>query len=331
MSSTLTLSVTPRALEAADIMFGGIWIGPGSGGERGDGNRPDPGQEAADEAVRAALDAGIVEFDTAPWYGAGASEERLGRAVQAMPNARIITKVGRRFQEPSGAPSLAGFDVAGRPPLSERVCVNDYSRAGTDLSLSESLDRMGVPAVLGLRIHDPNDNSNNNAAMRSAGHELADEVAQAIDPEGGMCGRLAELRAAGTIAHVGLGMNCNREAHQGVPDEVLRLVRGCPAGTFDSALLAGGWNLLSQAGLPCYAECEARGIAVHVAGVFASGLLVNPEEGTYAYKAAPPEMVERAARWGGALPYHPRVSPPRRSSSRLASPPILSLPPPPRP
>ena len=57
-----------------------------------------------------------------------------------------------------------------------------------------------------------------------------------------------------------------------------RLTAACQlivAGTFDSALLAGGWNLLTQEGLPCYEECERRGVAVHIAGVFGSGLLVD--------------------------------------------------------
>ena len=51
---------------------------------------------------------------------------------------------------------------------------------------------------------------------------------------------LSELRRAGTVAEVGLGMNCNLEGHQGVPDEIVRLLRGAPRGTFDSALLAAG-------------------------------------------------------------------------------------------
>ena len=281
-------------------MFGGIWIGPVQWSDT-----PDPGQATADSAVRAALDAGIEEFDTAPWYGAGASEERLGLAVQKMPQARVITKTGRLFKEADGTPALVGFADAGRPPIMTRVCVNDYSAAGVDISLENSLNRMGLPAVYGLRIHDPNDNSLNCAAMRAEGKVLPDEVAQAVDPADGMCARLVALRQAGTIKHVGLGMNCNREAHQGVPDEILRLIRGCPAGTFDSALLAGGWNLLCQEGLPCYAECEKHGIAVHVAGVFASGLLVSQgEDATYAYQKAPPAMVEKAQRWGTLATAH---------------------------
>ena len=73
------------------------------------------------------------------------------------------------------------------------------------------------------------------------------------------------------------------------------MIRSAPDGTFDSALLAGGWNLLSQAGAPTFAECEKRGVSVHVAGVFASGLLVGGE--TYAYKRAPPEKSEAARQW----------------------------------
>mmetsp|Transcript_17638 Transcript_17638/g.57890 ORF Transcript_17638/g.57890 Transcript_17638/m.57890 type:complete len:121 (-) Transcript_17638:863-1225(-) len=70
-------------------------------------------------------------------------------------------------------------------------------------------------------------------------------------------------------------MNCNRMPHQGVPEEIERLVKGAPQGTFDSALLAGGWNLLSQDGLATLQLCARCGVAVHVAGVFASGLRVG--------------------------------------------------------
>lgn len=92
-------------------------------------------------------------------------------------------------------------------------------------------------------------------------------------------------------------------AAQGVPGEILRMIGGTEAGTFDSALLAGGWNLLTQAGLPCFAECEARGIEVHVAGVFASGLLVSTD-GTYAYKKAPADKVAAAEAWRSLAEKH---------------------------
>lgn len=301
----MTLSVvSARRLRPEEVVFGGIWIGPG-GGDRGDGCRPDPGQAAANAAVRAAVAAGIVEFDTAPWYGAGACEERLGRALHEeglVNSVRVFTKAGRLYSEPvDGTPSGPGFDAEGRPPLRDRVCTNDYTAAGAEASLAQSLARMGLSAVHGLRIHDPNDNSNN----RLGDPGSVDEVALALDGELGMCAGLRRLRERGAVAHVGLGMNCNAEAHQGVPGEVLRLLRGCEPGTFDSALLAGGWNLLSQAGLECLLECERRGVAVYVAGVFCSGLLAS-EGGTYAYRPAPGPVLDRARRWRELAARHGR-------------------------
>lgn len=301
----MSLTILPaRQLQPHELIFGGIWIGPG-GGDRGDGQRPDPGQPVASAAVRAAVDVGIVEFDTAPWYGAGACEERLGRALreEGLANSvRLFTKAGRLYSEPgTGAPSGPGFDAEGRPPLHARVCSNDYTAEGAEASLANSLARLGLPAVHGLRIHDPNDNSNNRIGQPG----FVDEVAAALEPGTGMCAALRRLRASGAIAHVGLGMNCNAEPHQGAPGEVLRLLRGAEPGTFDSALLAGGWNLLSQAGLPCLLECERRGVAVHLAGAFCSGMLAAAG-GTYAYRPAPAEAEQRAQRWRELAARHGR-------------------------
>ena len=72
--------IAGRKLAPHEITIGAIWIGPG-GGPFGDGTRPDLGHANAVATVRAALEAGVREFDTAPWYGSGASEERLGRAL----------------------------------------------------------------------------------------------------------------------------------------------------------------------------------------------------------------------------------------------------------
>ena len=275
--ATLSVHESGRTLDPTEIVLGGIWLGPGSG-DRGDGNRPDLGQENATAAVETALRNGIREFDTAPWYGAGASEERLGRALQALTQrglvaaeeALVVTKAGRLFREPDGTtPCLAGFDAAGRATLAERVCKNDFSAAGAEASLRESLQRLGRPAVFGLRVHDPNDNNLNKVGMEG----FVDEVAQVLAPgrldsydgdtrvwggaclplclplclpqcipqclsqalgvgdgeEGeGMCAALRRLRGEGTVAHVGLGMNSNCEAHQGVPHEVIRLLREVP-------------------------------------------------------------------------------------------------------
>eukprot|EP00928_Gymnodinium_smaydae_P042933 TRINITY_DN28866_c0_g1_i1.p1 TRINITY_DN28866_c0_g1~~TRINITY_DN28866_c0_g1_i1.p1 ORF type:complete len:370 (+),score=80.92 TRINITY_DN28866_c0_g1_i1:52-1161(+) len=292
------LSLVPgRTLRPEDLQVGGIWLGPGPAAAED----VDPGQANADATVAAAIEAGIVEFDTAPWYGAGGSEERLGRAVAKwLPTARVVTKSGRLVREADGVtPCPASFGERGPAQLKERRWQNSYTAEGARVSLRESLGRLRLDGVYGLRIHDPNDNSSRDPAIDEVAVALGQGAGAADD---GMCAEFRRMRERGEIQHVSLGMNCNREAHQGVPDEILRLLRGAPAGTFDSALLAGGWNLLSQAGLPVYRECERLGIPVHVAGVFASGLLVGGS--TYAYVAAPQDMIEKRERWRSLAQKH---------------------------
>lgn len=259
----------------------------------------DLGQDNADATVAAAVAAGITEFDTAPLYDRGCAEERLGKAVAKLPQgaAKIITKTGRMIYEPDGeTPCIGSFTAPGASKPNERIVKNDFTADGAEASLSQSLSRMGLQSVYGLRIHDPNELRSAQDPNDVQNHDgSVDEVSVAL-AEDGMLAGLRKLRAEGKIQHVSLGMNTNREAHMGVPDEVLRLMHGADEGTFDSAQLAGGWNLLCQEGLPCLLECQRRGIAAHVAGVFASGMLVGVDR--YAYKpAAPQEMREKAERW----------------------------------
>jgi aryl-alcohol dehydrogenase-like predicted oxidoreductase len=169
------------------------------------------------------LAAGITDFDTAPWYGSGASEERLGRALRTVDpgqGARIITKAGRLFREADGTPAGAGFDAPDRPSITTRVCSNDFTAAGCRTSLAESLARLGMPRIHTLRIHDPNDNSLNRRGMAS----FVDEVAIANGPDG-MIGEMINLRRQGVVDSIGLGMNCNQEGYMGAPDEVWKSVR----------------------------------------------------------------------------------------------------------
>ena len=128
------------------------------------------------------------------------------------------------------------------------------------------------------------------------------------------------MKAAGQIARVSLGMNSNivrgpgREfalppsLTEGKPAEIVRLLRGATAAgggpcLIDEALLAGGWTLLSQEGMPSLLECQRLGVDVAVAGIFATGLLTSePNRDAigmplFAYQAAPAEMVQRAAEW----------------------------------
>ena len=112
-----------------------------------------------------------------------------------------------------------------------------------------------------------------------------------------MCVEMVKLRSQGKVGKIGLGMNADKR-----PDLILRLLREAPSGTFDTALLAGGWNLLGQASLPLLTECEARGVAVHNAGVFATGFLVGGE--SYLYAAPPPEIVAARRAWAALAARH---------------------------
>ena len=80
------------------------------------------------------------------------------------------------------------------------------------------------------------------------------------------------------------------------------MLREAPEGTFDTALLAGGWNLLGQDSLPIITECQKRGIAVHNAGVFATGFLVGGE--SYLYDTPPPEITAARAGWEALAARH---------------------------
>ena len=105
-----------------------------------------------------------------------------------------------------------------------------------------------------------------------------------------MLAGMVALREQGAISAVSLGMNMV------VAPQILRLIRESPAGTFDDIMLAHGWNLLCVDGAEVILECQQRGIAVHNAGVYCSGLLVSHD--TYFYSPASEDIRSRAAQWG---------------------------------
>eukprot|EP01046_Picozoa_sp_COSAG06_P017395 COSAG06_NODE_1180_length_10373_cov_14.852930_7_plen_262_part_00 len=152
---------------------------------------------------------------------------------------RVWTKAGGLVRQAQDF-SLPLPPSAPRTP-EDRVIVRDYTARGAAVSFADSIGRLGLslgeeesqrPLLAGLRIHDPNDYGDDGEV---------DDVATALQPDDGMLSGLRELRANGQIGHVSLGMNANRMAAA-----ILRLLHGAPEGTFDSFLLAGGWNLLCQ-------------------------------------------------------------------------------------
>ncbi|MEG8177747.1 aldo/keto reductase [Nocardia terpenica] len=220
-------------------------------------------EASAATALGTAWDLGIREFDTAPHYGCGLSEERLGRFLRSRPRAEftVSTKVGRLLYDDPDAPDGAeGF--YGAPKRSRR---RDYSAAGVRRSLLESLDRLGVDRVDTLLIHDPDEH-----------------MAQALDEA---VPALERLRSEGLTAGIGVGVN-----DVGV---ALRFVRDTD---IDHVLIAGRYSLLDRrAEAELLPACARRGVRVLVAGVLNSGVLADPlRQATFDYRAAESAVVARA-------------------------------------
>jgi D-threo-aldose 1-dehydrogenase len=214
--------------------------------------------------IERAWEAGIRFFDTAPLYGHGLAEIRLGKVLRQMPRDEftLASKVGRLLR--ADAPPEPGQSFRGTPPVNPKF---DFSYDGVMRSFEESLERLGLDRIDILHIHDPDDHYDE--ALKGA--------YRALD----------RLRADGVIAAVGAGMN-----------QAEMLTRFAREGDFDCFLLAGRYTLLDQVALKeLLPECIERGIAIIAAGVYNSGILADPKPGArYNYQAAPPDLLERARR-----------------------------------
>jgi len=204
--------------------------------------------ETATEIVEAAWTHGIRYFDTAPHYGLGLSERRLGAALAGRPRDEYVlsTKVGRLLEEnPAYAgerDTAAGFDVPAT--LVRRL---DYSRDGVLRSLESSMDRLGVDRIDIAFVHD-------------AENHVEEALAGAIPA-------LIELREQGVLNGVGLGMN--------YADVLAEFIRRSDV---DTVMVAGRYTLLEQPALDeLLPLCVSRGVSVMAAGVFNSGILASPK------------------------------------------------------
>jgi D-threo-aldose 1-dehydrogenase len=220
--------------------------------------------DQAHRVIEAAWDAGIRYFDTAPLYGFGLSEQRLGAVLRTKPRDEFVisTKVGRLLR--SDAAPEPGQAWQGTPPVNP---VFDFSYDATMRSVEESLNRLRLDRVDVLLIHDPDDHFD----------EALSGAYRALD----------RLRAERTVTAIGAGMN-----------QAEMLARFAREADFDCFLLAGRYTLLDRTGakelLPL---CLERGIAVIAGGVFNSGILA--ESGSmrhYNYQQAPADVVSRAQR-----------------------------------
>jgi D-threo-aldose 1-dehydrogenase len=220
--------------------------------------------EAAEEAVEAAWSSGVRFYDTAPLYGSGLAEMRLGRVLRHKPRESftLATKVGRLLR--ADAPTEPGQSFVDTPPVNP---IFDFSYDATMRSLDESLERLGLDRVDILHIHDPDNHFD----------EALAGAYRALD----------QLRSEGVIGAVGAGMN-----------QWQMLSRFAKEADFDCFLLAGRYTLLDQSALdglmPLAAE---RGIAIIAAGVFNSGVLADPRPNArFNYQQAPPALIEKARR-----------------------------------
>jgi D-threo-aldose 1-dehydrogenase len=226
-------------------------------------------------AVEAALAAGITYFDTAPLYGHGLSEHRLGEALRTVPRDGFVlsTKVGRLLRPARGAPQSDGL-FANALPFDY---VYDYSRDGARRSLEDSLQRLGLARVDIALIHD--------VVPRWHGAEFERRFRESMD---GAYPALAELRAAGVVRAIGVGVKDW--------DVCLRYLRG---GDFDCVMLAGQYTLLCQDGMTeLLPHCARTGVGVLLAAPFNSGILATGAEpgARYFYQPAPPEILARTRR-----------------------------------
>jgi D-threo-aldose 1-dehydrogenase len=220
-------------------------------------------EENARATIAAAYRAGVRYFDTAPFYGHGTSEIRLGHGLRAHPRESFVlsTKVGRVLvpADPGAVEDHQYRDVLSLNP------VFDFSRDGVLRSFESSLDRLGLERIDILHIHDPDEHY----------REALDEAFPALD----------DLRKEGTISAVGAGMN-----------QWEMLADFARAADFDCFLLAGRYTLLDQSALEgLLPECERRGISILLGGPYNSGILAAGSGGFghYNYEAPPPEVMEK--------------------------------------
>jgi D-threo-aldose 1-dehydrogenase len=212
-------------------------------------------EETAREVVERAWELGIRYFDTAPYYGSGNAERRLGGALAGRPREEFVvsTKVGRLLR-------AGDSDWHNAPRLQAYF---DFSYDAALRSLEQSLERLGLDRVDVAFIHDPDNHYD-----------------EALD---GAYRALSRLRADGVVRAIGVGMN-----------QTELLCRFALEADPDCFLVAGRYTLLDRsAAADLLPLCAERGIAVVAAGVFNSGVLAGGS--TYDYEPASADVLRRVA------------------------------------
>jgi len=229
------------------------------------------GDDESDAALAAAWDGGIRYFDTAPHYGLGLSERRLGAFLRTRPRSDYLlsTKVGRVL-DPN--PDFEGGDDLASDFAVPNTTVRrfDPSEAGVRRSIEDSLERLGLDRIDIAFLHDPD------------AYDLDRGLREGLPA-------LAKLRDEGVVGAIGIGTNSADAAARAVLE-----------GDLDLVMIAGRYTLLEQ---PALSEllplCEERGVGVVAAAVFNSGILATDTPGRtsrYNYGDVPPDVLARAER-----------------------------------
>src|SRR5712671_2060618 len=232
------------------------------------GSRVEVSREDAEAIVRAAWAAGVRYIDAAPYYGFGQAERCVGDAMRWVPRDEWVlsTKVGRLLR-----PRLTHAETGERRNPMPFDAVYDYSYDGVMRSFEDSLQRLGLARIDILYVHD--------VGVMQHGREAHPGLMRALRDGGYRA--LEELRTAGTVRAIGIGVN-EREV----------LLEALEWGEWDAFLLAGRYTLLEQAPLDdLLPKCEKAGTSIVVGGPLNSGILAGRD--TWNYKAAPPEVVAR--------------------------------------
>jgi D-threo-aldose 1-dehydrogenase len=229
----------------------------------------------AHDTVRTAFDAGVRFVDTAPFYGHGWSEHRVGEALRAYKRDDIVlsTKIGRLLKPKDPAKGIDGGVFAAVLPFDP---VFDYSYDGVMRSVEDSLQRLGTHRIDVLLIHDVD-------RWTHGSEEAADRRRKEV-LEGGYRA-MVKLRDGGAVGAIGAGLNewdsCQKLAE---------------ASDLDCFLLAGRYTLLEQESLQTFLPlCQKRGIGVFLGGPYNTGILATGAVpgAYYNYAPAKPTILER--------------------------------------
>ena len=258
MDSIAKVAIGNTGLHLSRLGFGGVPLG---------GLYRDVSEAEAGATVRRALELGINYFDTAPIYGFGKSELRLGRELAHCSRDSIVvaTKVGYTLvPEDGGRDEKVFHRFDNVPPMRP---IFDFSYDGIMRTFEASLRRLNLAHVDILNIHDPD-------------HHWEEAI-------GTVYPALHRLRSEGVVRAIGVGMN-----------QAEMLACFAREGDFDCLLLAGRYTLIDHTGLrELLPICERKGISVIIGGPYNSGILATGARpgATYNYVEASPAVLERVA------------------------------------